>query len=330
MIRYKNSIVLTIPYVVLFCFLFSLIPVQIDATLEAGENTSATPENNTQSLSPPMSNTTDKVRVVASFYPILEFVKKVGGDRVEVTSLIPVGIEPHDFDPTIQQIQNAQSADMVVFNGAGLEGERLLNMNVNFVLDTSKGLNLTTASSEHTDDGGSLDPHIWLDPLLAKQQVEQIRDGLVRIDPRNAEYYNLNANSFITEIDDLDRTIRERISNCETQDFIAFHDAFSYFADRYGLTQHSIQGLSPEAEILPQRLQQIIGLARDMGLDTIYSEELADPRLANVIAQEIPNGKVLVLSPIEGIGREEQNTGIGYIDRMNENIENLRLALKCK
>jgi zinc transport system substrate-binding protein len=189
---------------------------------------------------------------------------------------------------------------------------------------------LTTASNEHTDDGGSLDPHIWLDPLLAKQQVEQIRDGLIRIDPRNAEYYDVNANSFITELDDLDRTIRERISNCETKDFIAFHDAFSYFADRYGLTQHSIQGLSPEAEILPQRLQQIIGLARDMGLDTIYSEELADPRLANVIAQEIPNGKVLVLSPIEGIGREEQNAGIGYIDKMNENIENLRLGLKCK
>jgi zinc transport system substrate-binding protein len=96
------------------------------------------------------------------------------------------------------------------------------------------------------------------------------------------------------------------------------------------LTQHSIQGLSPEAEILPQRLQQVITLARDMGLDTIYSEELADPRLANVIAQEIPNGKVLVLSPIEGISKEEQNTGIGYLDKMNENIENLQLGLKCK
>ena len=96
------------------------------------------------------------------------------------------------------------------------------------------------------------------------------------------------------------------------------------------MTQHSIQGLSPEAEILPQRMQQIIGLASDMGLDTIYSDELADPRLANVIAQEIPNGKVLVLSPIEGISKEEQNTGIGYLDKMNENIENLRLGLKCK
>lgn len=89
-------------------------------------------------------------------------------------------------------------------------------------------------------------------------------------------------------------------------------------------------GISPEAEILPQRLQQIIALARDMGIDTIYSEELVDSRLANVIAQEIPNGRVLLLSPIEGVSIEEQNVGIGYLDKMNENIENLRLGLKCK
>lgn len=113
------------------------------------------------------------------------------------------------------------------------------------------------------------------------------------------------------------------------KDFIAFHNAFSYFADRYGLSQHSIHEATSEGEILPQRIQQIISLARDTGLDTIYSEELVDPRLANVIAQEIPNGKVLVLSPIEGIDKEEQNAGIGYIDKMNENIKNLKVGLKC-
>ncbi|MDQ3839149.1 MAG: zinc ABC transporter substrate-binding protein [Thermoproteota archaeon] len=335
MTQYNKSIVFTITFVVFFCFLFAPVLLHADATSKDGGNTSAARENSTVSLGPAISNNTDKVQVVASFFPIFEFVKKVGGDRVEVTTLIPFGTEPHDFDPTVQQVQNAQTADMVVFNGAGFEGERLVNLNAKFVLDISKGLNLTAATDRHTEenehgDEVSFDPHIWLDPILAKQQVEQIRGGLIRIDPNNAEYYNKNANSFITELDDLDRTIRERLSNCEKKDFIAFHDAFGYFADRYGLTQHSIQGLSPEAEILPQRLQQVITLARDMGLDTIYSEELADPRLANVIAQEIPNGKVLVLSPIEGISKEEQNTGIGYLDKMNENIENLQLGLKCK
>jgi zinc transport system substrate-binding protein len=333
--RFNKTVHSAIPFVVLFCFSFPLVLPQVDASPATRGNMGITTENNTTSLSPSDLNATDKVQVVASFYPIFEFVKKVGGDRVEVTSLIPVGAEPHDFDPTVQQVQNAQAADMVVFNGAGFEEERLMDINAQFIVDTSKGLNLTTDTAGHNEENGgdnelSYDPHIWLDPLLVKQQVEQIRDGLIRIDPINAEYYNENANSFITELDNLDRTIRARLSDCEKKDFIAFHNAFSYFADRYGLTQHSIQGISPEAEILPQRLQQIIALAREMGIDTIYSEELVDSRLANVIAQEIPNGRVLLLSPIEGVSKEEQNTGIGYLDKMNENIENLRLGLKCK
>jgi zinc transport system substrate-binding protein len=273
------------------------------------------------------SSISDKVRVVASFYPIFDFVKKVGGDRVEVSSLIPVGIEPHDYEPTIQQVQNAQSADMLVINGGGFEEEWVKDIDAEFLLDASVGLNLTGHAKEKSN--GPMDPHIWLDPTLAKQQVEKIRDGLIKVDPANTAYYNENANRFISELDNLDRTIKSELSNCEKKDFIAFHSAFSYFASRYGLTQHSIQGVSPEVDVLPQRLQQIISLARDMGLDTIYSEELVDPRFASVIAQEIPNGKVLVLSPIEGIDKEEQNAGIDYLDKMKENIENLKVGLKC-
>lgn len=273
------------------------------------------------------SSMSDKVRVVASFYPIFDFVKKVGGDRVEVSSLIPVGIEPHDYEPTIQQVQNAQMADMLVINGGGFEEEWVKDIDAEFLLDASVGLNLTGHAKEKLN--GSMDPHIWLDPTLAKQQVEKIRDGLIKVDHANTAYYNENANRFISELDSLDRTIKSELSNCEKKDFIAFHNAFSYFASRYGLTQHSIQGVSPEAEVLPQRLQQIINLARDMGLDTIYSEELVDPRFASVIAQEIPNGKVLVLSPIEGIDKEEQNAGVDYLDKMKENIENLKVGLKC-
>jgi zinc transport system substrate-binding protein len=289
------------------------------------------PINNTINSSSIINTETDKVRVVASFYPIFEFVKQIGGDKVEVSSLIPVGIEPHDYEPTIQQVQNAETADMLVFNGVGFEEEWISDINAKFLLDTSVGLNLTDETDGHADEelGRSLDPHIWLDPHLAERQVEKIRDGLIRIDPADATYYNENAKRFIGELDNLDRTIKSELSNCEKRDFIAFHKAFSYFAARYGLTQHSIQGVSPESEVLPQRLQQIINLARDMGLDTIYSEELVDPRFASVIAQEIPNGKVLVLSPIEGIDKEEQNAGVDYLDKMKENIENLKVGLKC-
>jgi zinc transport system substrate-binding protein len=273
-----------------------------------------------------ISNTGDKVRIVASFYPMLEFVKRVGGERVEVSSLIPVGIEPHDYEPTIQQVQDAQTADMLVINGVGFEEKWIKNIKARSVLDTSVGLNLT-GSAQGSDQ--SVDPHIWLDPILAKKQVENIRDGLIKVDPANSAYYKENANRFISDLDNLDKTIRSELSSCEKKDYIAFHNAFSYFSERYGLTQHSIQGVSPEADVLPQRLQQIVSLARDLGLDTIYTEELADPRFASVIAQEIPNGKVLVLSPLEGIDKAEQNARVDYLDKMKENIESFKVGLKC-
>jgi zinc transport system substrate-binding protein len=128
----------------------------------------------------------------------------------------------------------------------------------------------------------------------------------------------------------LDAFIRSELSNCNKTDFIAFHNAFTYFSNRYGLNQHSVsEGVSPEGDILPQRLQEIIKLSRELNIDTIYAEDLIDPRLVNVIATEIPNGKVLILSPIEGIDEEEQKAGRGYVDKMRQNIENLKVGLRC-
>jgi zinc transport system substrate-binding protein len=273
---------------------------------------------------------TPGLKVVASFYPMYEFAKQVGGNRIEVSSLIPIGVEPHDFEPTIQQIQNAQTADMMVINGAGMEGMWIKKIGSKFLVDTGQGIKLL-GSNESVAHGGATDPHIWLDPILAKQQVEKIRDAFVKIDPGNAGYYSDNAKKYNAKLDALDASIKAAFSNCSKKDFIAFHNAFSYFAKRYGLNQHSIhEGVTPEGEILPQRLTQVIDLAHKLGLNAVYSEELLDPRSANVIAQEIPNGKVLVLSPIEGINKDEQKTGVGYIDKMNQDIGNLKIGLGCK
>jgi zinc transport system substrate-binding protein len=267
-----------------------------------------------------------KLKIVTSFYPLLEFTKQIGGNRVEVSSLVPIGIEPHDFDPTIRQIQNAETADILIYNGAGLE-KWIEKINVKSKVDASQNLSLLNSNGE--DKSGMYDPHVWLDPVLAKGQVESIRNALMNADPLNAKYYSENANKFIEKLDKLDDDIRGELLDCKKHDFISFHNSFSYFAKRYGLNQHSIYGLSPEGEILPQKLQQIIQLAKDKAINTIYSESLIDPRFANVVAEEIPNGKVMVLSPIEGINQKEQNQGIGYLDKMYENIKSLRIGLEC-
>ncbi len=264
-----------------------------------------------------------KIRVVASFFPLYDFARHVGGDRAEVTSMVPAGVEPHDWEPTIRQISDARSADLFIFNGAGFESWAH-NIDAKFMVDASSGLELLGGTR------GTFDSHIWLDPMLAKQQVDRIRAGFVEADPENAQYYNDNAARFAAELDALDASIRSELSECEKQDFIAFHNAFSYFANRYGLTQHAVHGGLPEGEIAPQRLQEVVDLANELKIDTIYSEELVDPRLAEIIASEIPGGKVLVLSPIEGLEEEELQAGLGYIDKMEQNLVNLKAGLKCR
>lgn len=289
----------------------------------------ATNSINTTQPSLISSNTIEsRIKVVASFYPVYEFVKEIGGNKVDVTSLIPIGVEPHDYEPTIQQIQNAETADLVVYNGAGLE-KWIDKINAKFKVEASQGLN--PLMSNDTGNSGTYDLHVWLDPILAEMEVENIRNALVKIDPANTQYYKANADRFIGKLNDLDYRIKTELATCNKKDFIAFHNAFTYFANRYGLNQHSVhQGLTPEGEVLPQRLQGVIELARDLGLHIVYSEDLVDPRSSEVIAQEIPNGKVLILSPIEGINSEEQRAGIGYLDKMNENVENLKIGLECQ
>ena len=309
----------------------------INTTIIHATNDTASEINN-NTIASITGNKASKVKVVASFYPMYDFVQKIGGDRVEVSSIVPPGVEPHDWEPTIQQRLEAESSDMIVYNGAGFE-KWIEEIDAKFRVDTSEGLELLEGSSEggdhqtsasgHTDINENADPHIWLDPILAKYQIEKIRDGLIKIDPANTNYYNGTAKKFIAELDSLDAFIRSQLSNCDKIDFIAFHNAFTYFSNRYGLNQHSVYGVSPEGDILPQRLQEIIKLSHELNIDTIYAEDLIDPRLVNVIATEIPNGKVLILSPIEGIDEEEQKAGKGYIDKMRQNIENLKVGLRC-
>jgi zinc transport system substrate-binding protein len=272
----------------------------------------------------PSTTETEKVKVIASFFPLYDFAKHVGGEKAEVSVMVPAGIEPHDWEPTPRDIANAEDADLIVYNGAGFENW-VSGLSVKAKVDTSKGIQVVAGESEE----GELDPHIWLDPMNAKKQVEAIRDGLAEVDPKNTDYYMRNAEQYEKELDSLDSFIKSELSACEKKDFIAFHNAFGYFSKRYGLVQHSIEGITPEGEVLPQRIQEIKELAIELGIQVIYAEELVDPRLANVIADEIPNGTVLVLSPIEGLEEEDIQKGLGYIEKMKENLENLKVGLNC-
>jgi zinc transport system substrate-binding protein len=298
----------------------------------ASGNTSTNSNNSTNTTNTSQLSGQDKINVVASFFPIYEFVKAVGGNSINLSVLIPIGAEPHNFDPTIQQVQKANSANLLVYNGASMEEPWIHNLAPQNTVDTSKGINLL-ANPNDPEIKGPNDPHIWLDPVLAIKQVQNIRDGLDKVDPKNAAHYNQNAQNFIGQLNKLDTAFRGNLtsSNCAKRDFIPFHLAFAYFGKRYGLNVHPVhEGLTPNGEVLPQKLVEVVNLAKNLGLKVIYSEDLIDPRSAQAITEQIQGAKVVVLSPIEGVNATEQKAGVTYLDKMYHDLVVLKEGLQCK
>ena len=243
-----------------------------------------------------------QIKVLASFYPLYEFTKEVGKERIDVSIIIPPGIKPHDWEPTIQDLQKMQDANMIVINGGGFEPwiKKLTSVNSDIlIVDTSSGIPLLAKEKHGFENVVQNDPHFWLDPVLAKKQIRNIVSGLIELDPDNSKYYQENANEYNAKLDLLDNKIRTELSTCSKKDFLTFHDAFSYFANEYGLKQHTIvRGLDANVDPTATTLQQIIHNAQSLGMDVIFTEEAVNPRVSEVVAEEI-HGEVLVRS--EGV-----------------------------
>ncbi len=267
--------------------------------------------------------TTDnsKLQVISSFYPLHEFSQNVGQEKVDVTLLVPVGVAPHDWGPTIKDVQRMQKSDLIIINGIGFENwvDNLEETDYQGVIvDTSNGILDKNLGQEQINFSG--DPHIWLNPVYAKIQVQNIANAFSDSDPKNQQYYQLNAAKYIEELEFLDLKIRNELSDCN-QDFVAFHDAFSYFADEYNLNQHTIiSSNSPHGEATARTLEEIISTSRELNIKVIFSEENVNTRTSEIIANEI-DGKVLVLSTLEIFSDGT------YISKMTENLNNLREAL---
>ena len=264
-----------------------------------------------QNISEQMNNLTQsKLKITTSFFPYYDVVSQIVGDKTELKSVIPFGSEPHDWEPLPSSIKLIQESDIIVYNGIGFDAwiDDIISEskdNNTISIDISNGLKLLELSKdEHHDEHkeySGYDPHVWLDPIHMKAQVELINKSITELDPINSQYYSNNTVALLDKLDSLDQYIKTSFSNCELDEFIPFHDAFSYFTERYNLTAHPIHGLAPEGEILPQNIEQIINLANELGISTLFSEDLMDPRLINNLAQEIPNSQILSLSPLEGI-----------------------------
>ena len=179
------------------------------------------------------------------------------------------------------------------------------------------------------DHDYEFDPHIWLDPILVKQQVNVIRDGLIQVDPDNKEHYEENARIYNDKMDALDMKIGSALSSCQKDTIVPYHNAFTYLGERYDIHIMALGGMAPDSEASAAEIAEFVDFVKDNDIKVIFSEELVDPRLAEVIAEEA-NAQVLLFSPLEALSKDEAGTNVSYIDKMEDNLDSLKVALECQ
>jgi zinc transport system substrate-binding protein len=273
----------------------------------------------------------NKLSVVASYYPLYDFVKNVGGGKAAVTNMTPAGTEPHDFEPSAKALADAHKARVFVYNGGSLEPwvSGFLSDYKNVKIKASDTIPLQTITDEQSKSKQAQDPHFWLDPVLAKQIIDNIRDGLSIADPANASVYAQNAEDYKARLDRLANAYQQGLASCQLHTIVTSHAAFGYLARRYNIDVQSIAGISPEEEPSAAKLAELSTLVKTKGIKYVFFESLVPTKLADTIAAET-GAKTIVFDPIEGLSNEQQKQGKNYITIQEQNIANLKTALACQ
>ncbi|MDR6225994.1 metal ABC transporter solute-binding protein, Zn/Mn family [Desmospora profundinema] len=321
----------------------------------------------------PEAQSGEKLSIHASLYPLADFAQKIGGDQVEVTNMVPAGVDPHDFEPTAKELAKMSESDIFLYNGAGFEGwidkaKPLLDSEKTQVLDLSEGVDLLEYNEEHAHDDeasheedehahddeashgdeehadgdeashkedehahdhehGDYDPHVWLDPNRGKQMAAAIRDAIIEKDPDNRKIYEANYNELESRFDELDAKFKEAVEQGEKDTIIVSHAAFAYLTERYGLKQVAVSGLSPSDEPSAKKLKEIIDTAKKHDVHYIFFDTLVSGKVAKTVQNEV-GAEALVLNPLEGLTKEQEQAGEDYFSLMNANADNLAKALK--
>lgn len=266
-----------------------------------------------------------KMQVAASFYPMAEFARAVGGSHVEVYTMIADGVEPHDWEPSARDLTRLAKAGVFVYNG-GVEPWAQPALEA----VAGDGVQGIEAGREFmTEDNRGLDPHFWLSPRKAAVEVAAVRDAFVKADPANAQAYTKNAAEYIGKINGLDKKLSAVARRARIKTFVTTHAAFGHLAADYGLRQVSIMGLSPQSEPSPAALSRLVGIMHAENIKYVFFETLVSPRIAETIAQAAGAG-TLVLDPLEGLNEQGRRRGDNYLSIMERNIANLEIALDGK
>lgn len=283
----------------------------------------------------------ERIKVVTSNYPMYDFTKRIAGDTLDVVNLVPPGIEPHDWEPNVQDIAQLEEAKAFIYNGAGMEiwVDKVLNSLKNkelLALEASSGVDLLEAE-EHDHDHkhdhehlhGEWDPHVWLSLRAAQVELGNIKNLLVELNPTQKEVYEKNYQKAIKEFQDLDAEYKEKLAPFAGKKIVVSHEAFAYLCRDYKLKQLGIEGVFADSEPSPAKMKEIIDFVRKHQVKVIFFESLASPKVAEAVANEA-GVTTAMLNPLEGLTEKEIAEGKDYVSLMRENLEALEGAFTKK
>ncbi len=322
--------ILTFPRTASGCLIAVLLLSATGCNQSNTETVVASPPANVAS-----SSTPTKIKVVTTFLPVYMFTKAVTGDAAEVDILVPPGTDVHDYQAKPENVKAIAQANVLVKNGLGLEtflAETVKNaQNPKLTqIDASSGIKaldpispvVQTQPTGKKDEYEAGNPHVWLDPVLVKQQVTNIRNGLITADPANQATYETNAATYIRQLDDLNNEFQAKLRKYPNCTFITFHDAFPYLAKRYNLKQVAVVKI-PEDQLSPTDVQSAINAVKQYKVKALFSEPGVDNKLLTSLADDLH----LTLHPLDSMetGKTEPQQ---YFEAMRANLQTLETSCK--
>lgn len=269
------------------------------------------------------ANNGEKLNVSVSFNAIKEFAEAIGKDKVTISTIIPDGMEPHDFEPKAQDLVALSGADVFIYNGLGMEAwaEKAISAADNAALiavDASAGADaIQNTDPAEVSAHGQYDPHLWLSITGAKTELENIKNAFVQADPANKSYYEANYQDYTAQLDALYQEYSEKFKTVESKSFVTGHAAFGYLCRDFGLQQNSVEDVFAEGEPTAQQLAELVDYCRTNHVTTVFAEEMASPDVSNTLANEV-GATVQTIYTVESAEDD-----LSYLQRMESNLSKI-------
>ncbi|MDD2541083.1 MAG: zinc ABC transporter substrate-binding protein [Desulfuromonadaceae bacterium] len=294
---------------------------------------------------------TGHLQVVTTLFPLYDFARTIGGDKAQVTMLLPPGVEPHTFEPRPEDMIRISRANLFIYTNkymepwvdkiiTGIDNKSLRVVNAGERVKYRPGGTDGThehvhgqmggGNDNHEHDAKGMDPHIWLDFTNAALMVDTILDGFIAADPANGDFYRQNAETLKKRLAALDDKYRKTLASCSTRLILhGGHYTFGYLAHRYGLEYHALSGISSDSEPSAERMASLVREIRSSGAKYLFAEELLSPRLTETLAQEAGVG-VLMLHGAHNLSRDDMSRNVTFFDLMDRNLKQLQKGLQCR